>query len=164
MSSILVVEGEGFISRLLNDEFASEEYHTVGVLNGDDAVQFALREVPLLIIFNLSFVSGNAYEAIRRLRSHPKSMHIPIIMLSSSSSVALKVRALEAGVDHYIYNPAAGGYLSPDVADELQLPELGQRLEVLHTGVRDQPCGEVCEPDFLEVGQRFEVYQHAVGA
>lgn len=120
MSSILVVEGEGFISRLLKDEFANEEYHTVGVLNGDDAVQFALREVPLLIIFNLSFVSGNAYEAIRCLRSHPKSMHIPIIVLSSSSSVALKVRALEAGVDHYIYNPATGGCLSPDVADELR--------------------------------------------
>ncbi len=119
MSSILVVEGEGFISRLLNDELTHEEYHTVGVLNGDDAVQFALREVPLLIIFNLSSSTTDVYEAIRYLRSHPKSMHIPIIVLSSSSSVALKVRAIEAGVDNYIFNPAPGAYLPSDVVDEL---------------------------------------------
>ena len=86
MSSILVVEGEGSISRLLNEELANEEYRTIGVLNGDDAVQFALREVPLLIIFNLTFSIGDVYEAIRRLHSHPKSMHIPIIVLSSSLS------------------------------------------------------------------------------
>jgi diguanylate cyclase (GGDEF)-like protein len=119
MSSILVVEGEGFISSLLNDELPNEEYHTIGVLNGDDAVQFALRDVPLLIIFNLSFSPAYAYEAIRRLRAHPKSMHIPIIVLSSSSSVALKIRALEAGVDHYIFNPALGGYPPAEVVDEL---------------------------------------------
>jgi diguanylate cyclase (GGDEF)-like protein len=119
MSSILVVEGEGSISRLLNDELTSEEYHTVGVLNGDDAVQFALREVPLLIIFNLALSTMDAYEAIHRLHSHPKSMHIPIIMLSPSTSVALKVRALEAGVDNYIFNPAPVGCLPPEVADEL---------------------------------------------
>jgi diguanylate cyclase (GGDEF)-like protein len=78
-----------------------------------------LREVPLLIIFNLLSSTADAYEAIRYLRSHPKSMHIPIIVLSASSSVALKVRALEAGVDHYIFNPPSGGYLSRDVIDEL---------------------------------------------
>jgi len=50
MSSILVVEAEGAISRLLNDELESEEYQTVKVLNGNDAVQFALREIPRLII------------------------------------------------------------------------------------------------------------------
>jgi diguanylate cyclase (GGDEF)-like protein len=119
MSSILVVEGEGVVSRLLNDELASEEYHTVRVLNGDDAVQFALREVPLLIIFNLSAPAADAYETIRSLRSHPKSMHIPIIVLSLSGSVSLKVHALEAGVDNYIFNPASGSYLPPDVAHEL---------------------------------------------
>lgn len=118
MSSILVVEGEGFISSLLNDELTSEEYRIVGLLNGDDAVQFALRDVPLLIIFNLSFATARAYEAIRRLRAHPKSMHIPIIVLSSSSSVALKIRALEAGVDHYIFNPG-GGCPPSEVVDEL---------------------------------------------
>ncbi|MBV9710826.1 MAG: diguanylate cyclase [Ktedonobacteraceae bacterium] len=119
MSSILVVEGEELISSLLNDELASEEYHTVGVLNGDDAVQFALREVPLLVIFNLSPSAMDSYEAIRRLRSHPKSMHIPIILLSSSSSVTLKVHALEAGVDNYIFNPAPSGPLPLEVVDEL---------------------------------------------
>ncbi len=119
MSSILVVEGEGSISRLLNEEFATEEYRAFGVLNGDDAVQFALREVPLLIIFNLAFSIVDVYESVRILHSHPKSMHIPIIVLSSSCSVTQKVHALEAGVDNYIFNPAPVGCLPLEVTYEL---------------------------------------------
>src|SRR5450759_58663 len=86
MSSILVVEVEGAISRVLNDELGSEEYQTVKVLNGDDAVQFALREIPRLIIFDLTLPYLNGHELIRQVREHPKCMHIPII---ASAPIAL---------------------------------------------------------------------------
>jgi len=119
MSSILVVEGEGSISRLLNDELENEEFQIIKILNGDDAVRFALHEIPHLIIFDLSLLAMDAYEAIRRVRAHPKCMHIPIIALNNSSAVALKVRALEAGVDYYIVNESLPGNLSTEVADEL---------------------------------------------
>src|SRR6266516_3781755 len=119
MSSILVVEGEGSIARLLNDELGSEEYQTVKVLNGDDAVQFALREIPRMIIFDLTLPGLNGYEVIRQVREHPKCMHIPIIALGAYSSAAQKVRVLEAGADNYVVKPAATGLLPVDVADEL---------------------------------------------
>ncbi len=119
MSSILVVEGEGSIARLLNDELGSEEYQTVKVLNGDDAVQFALREIPSMIIFDLTLPGLNGYEVIRQVREHPKCMHIPIIALGAYSSAAQKVRVLEAGADNYVVKPAATRLLPADVADEL---------------------------------------------
>jgi diguanylate cyclase (GGDEF)-like protein len=119
MSSILVVEDEGSISRLLNDELGSEEYQTVKVLNGDDAVQFALREIPRLIVFDLTLPHLNGYEVIRQVREHPKCMHIPIIAVGALSSVAYKVRVLEAGVDNYVVNTSRGVRLSADVAAEL---------------------------------------------
>ncbi len=119
MSSILVVEDEGSIIRLLNDELGSEEYQTVKILNGDDAVQFALREIPRLIIFDLTLPFLNGYEVIRQVCEHPKCMHIPIIALGVHSSVAYKVRFLEAGVDSYVVNTSPGAKLSADVASEL---------------------------------------------
>ncbi len=119
MSSILVVEDEGSISRLLNDELGSEEYQAVKILNGDDAVQFALREIPRLIVFDLTLPHLNGYEVIRQVREHPKCMHIPIIALGALSSVAYKVRVLEAGVDNYVVNSSRGARLSADVAAEL---------------------------------------------
>lgn len=104
MSSILVVEGEGFIARLLEEHLGLEGYHTDMVLNGDDAVQFALREMPSLIILDI-MLPGVDYGVIQRLRDHPKTMHIPIIVLSAYSSLSDKVRAYELGVDSYLVKP-----------------------------------------------------------
>lgn len=108
MSSILVVEGEGLIRRLLQETLGVEGYQTVMILNAEDAVQFVLREIPQLIILDVMVPAVDGYEVIRHLRDHPKIMHIPIIVLSAYSSLSEKVRAYELGVDSYItkpYNP-----------------------------------------------------------
>lgn len=105
MTSILVVEGEGMITSLLKEALGVKEYQTVMVLNGEDAAQFALREIPHLIIIDSMLPALNGYELIRRLRDHPKSMHIPIIVVSSRNSAADKIRAFELGVDSYITRP-----------------------------------------------------------
>jgi diguanylate cyclase (GGDEF)-like protein len=105
MSSILVVEGEGTISGLLKEALGAKEYQTVMVLNGEDAVQFALREIPHLIVIDFMLPGLSGYDLIRRLREHPKSMHIPIIVVSSGCSPAEKVRAFELGVDSYLTFP-----------------------------------------------------------
>lgn len=106
MSSILVVESEGVISRLLRDAPEIDGFQTVMVLNGEDAVQFALREIPQLILLDATSTGKiTALEAVRRLRAHPKSMHIPIIFLSATCTVAEKVQAFDLGVDNYIASP-----------------------------------------------------------
>ena len=54
MADILVVEDEQLIARLLKETLQSEGYNVVTVLNGEDAVQFALCETPHLIILDLN--------------------------------------------------------------------------------------------------------------
>lgn len=104
MSSILVVEEEGFVVRLLQDALGDKGYHIVMIPKGEDAVQFALREMPALIVLDTVLPGWDDYELIRRLRDHPKCMHIPLIMVSYDSLTA-KVRAFELGVDSYITKP-----------------------------------------------------------
>jgi diguanylate cyclase (GGDEF)-like protein len=105
MSSILVVESEGAISRLLRESLGIDGFQTVMVLNGDDAVQFALREIPHLIILDFTVAEMDGFEVIRRLRDHPSSAHIPILAISSTFSISEKVRAYDLGVDSYITGP-----------------------------------------------------------
>ena len=105
MVNILVVEDERLIARLLKETLEIEGYQTVTVLNGEDAIQFALRETPQLIILDIKLPGIGGYEVLRRLREHPKSMHIPIIVLSAYSATADKVHAFELGVDGYITKP-----------------------------------------------------------
>ncbi len=105
MFSILVVESEGLITRLIKENLGDEGYQAIMVLNGDDAVQFALREMPSLAILDVMLPGVDGYNVIQRLREHPKCMHIPIIMVSAYSTLVDKVRAYEIGVDSYITKP-----------------------------------------------------------
>jgi diguanylate cyclase (GGDEF)-like protein len=105
MANILVVEDERVIARLLKESLQIEGFQVVTVLNGEDAVQFALRETPHLIILDLALPGLDGYEVARCLRTHHKTMHIPIIALSSYGELADKVRAFEIGVDDYITKP-----------------------------------------------------------
>lgn len=105
MANVLVVEDEQLIARLLKETLQIEGYEAVTVLNGEDAVQFALRETPHLVILDLMLPGIDGFEVVDRLRRHPKCMHIPIIVLSSFGEPADKVRAFDLGVDDYITKP-----------------------------------------------------------
>jgi diguanylate cyclase (GGDEF)-like protein len=105
MANILVVEDERVIARLLKESLSAEGFQVVTVLNGEDAVPFALRETPHLIILDLVLPGMDGYEVAHSLRNHHKMMHIPIIALSSFGELADKVRAFEIGVDDYITKP-----------------------------------------------------------
>jgi diguanylate cyclase (GGDEF)-like protein len=105
MANILVVEDDLLIIRLLKSALEVDGYKVTVVLDGEAAVQFVLRETPHLVILDAMLANVNAIELTRRLRSHPKSMHIPIVLLSEQSDVTVKVRAFEAGVDDFITKP-----------------------------------------------------------
>src|SRR5438477_4131369 len=105
MANILVVEDERLIVGLLKETLQIEGYQVVTVLNGEDAVQFALRETPHLIILDVMLPGIDGYEVARRLRAHPKCIHIPIIVLSALGKPEDKVRAFEMGVDDYVTKP-----------------------------------------------------------
>src|SRR5437588_527728 len=105
MADILVVEDEQLIARLLQETLQSEGYNVVTAVNGEDAVQFALGETPHLVILDLMLPGIDGYEVVRRLHTYPKTIHIPIIVLSSLGEPKDKVRAFEYGVDDYVCKP-----------------------------------------------------------
>src|SRR5260370_33691551 len=126
MANILVVEDKWLIASLLRSTLEIDGYKVTVVLDGEDAMQFTLRETPHLVILDgmLKGVDGN--ELTRRLRSHPKSMHIPVIILSEKAEVAVKVRAFEVGVDDYITKPCHRDELLARV--RVQLRRMAQRV------------------------------------
>jgi DNA-binding response OmpR family regulator len=105
MANILVVEDELLIARLLKETLEVEGYSVTIVLNGKDAVQFALRETPHLIVVDIMLPGMDGYTVIRHLRNHPKCMHIPIIALSALGEPEDRINAYEGGVDGFITKP-----------------------------------------------------------
>ena len=125
MTTILVVEDEPTIAELLKETLDIDGYTTVAVLNGEDAVQFALREMPQLIILDIMLPGMNGYEVVKQLRDHPKTMNTPIIVLSACVSHADKTFAFELGVDNYVTKPFDANELLALVGRQLKRLQLG---------------------------------------
>ena len=125
MTTILVVEDEPTLAELLKETLDIEGYSTVTVLNGEDAVQFALREMPQLIILDIMLPGIDGYEVVKQLRDHPKTMNIPIVVLSACVSHADKTFAFELGVDNYITKPFDTDELLAQIRRQLKRTQQG---------------------------------------
>jgi DNA-binding response OmpR family regulator len=102
MKTILVVDDEPKIVKLVRDylERAGFEVRVAG--NGKDALSQARSEKPELIILDLGLPQMDGLDVTRALR---KISNVPIIMLTGRSEESDKLIGLELGADDYITKP-----------------------------------------------------------
>jgi DNA-binding response OmpR family regulator len=102
MKTILVVDDEPKIVKLVRDylERAGFEVRVAG--NGKDALSQARSEKPELIILDLGLPQMDGLDVTRALR---KISNVPIIMLTGRSEESDKLIGLELGADDYVTKP-----------------------------------------------------------
>lgn len=103
--SILIVEDEDDIARLLALALEAEGYecHTAG--KGEDALSLALELAPDLVLLDLMLPGIDGVEVCRLLRKDPRTAFVAIIMLTARTLPADRVAGLEAGADDYVDKP-----------------------------------------------------------
>jgi two-component system KDP operon response regulator KdpE len=101
-ATILVVDDEPQIRRVLRATLTAEGYAIVEARDGQEALTKFRSERPDLIILDMNMPGLDGVEACREIRSNS---NIPIIMLTVRSAEKDKVRALDAGADDYIVKP-----------------------------------------------------------
>ena len=103
--TILVVEDDPAIGRLLRATLEAEGYLAVVAATGEDGIDYALREVPQLLLLDLTLPGINGFEVVERLRANTKTAHIPVVILSARHDTEVKVRAFDSSVDDYLTKP-----------------------------------------------------------
>lgn len=103
--TVLVVEDDPLIMRVLCNMLELEGFTTVVAESGEAAVEYALRDVPHLVLLDLMLPCMDGFEVTRRLRANVKTAHIPVLMISARHDTADKVRAFESRVDDYLTKP-----------------------------------------------------------
>src|SRR6267154_3505025 len=74
-------------------------------LNGEMALQSAIRTSPDLVLLDIVMPGMDGYEVCRRLRQRPETAEVPIMFLSSLEEVQNKTRGFEAGANDYLTKP-----------------------------------------------------------
>ncbi len=74
-------------------------------MNGEMALQAAVRTPPDLVLLDIVMPGMDGYEVCRRLRQMPETAEVPIMFLSSLEEVQNKTRGFEAGANDYLTKP-----------------------------------------------------------
>jgi len=146
-ATILVVDDEPQIRRVLRATLAREGYEVIEARNGLEAVELTVKERPNLILLDFNMPEMNGVETCRRLRL---SFEGPIIMVTVRSAEQDKVVALDSGADDYVVKPFAIDELKAriraalrrsrpeDAFPNIDLPELSIDLERRNVVVRGE--------------------------
>jgi two-component system KDP operon response regulator KdpE len=101
---ILVVEDEPPIRRFLRTSFSAEGFQITDVGDAQAAMQILERQNSDVVIVDLGLPGVmDGFDLIHAIRSSGSA--VPIIVLSSRSDEAGKVRALDMGADDYVTKP-----------------------------------------------------------
>jgi two-component system, cell cycle response regulator DivK len=73
--------------------------------DGSAAIDMALEYRPDLVVMDLTMPYIDGITAIRRLKTHPPTKHIPVILLTGYPSKAIERGAIEAGADIFLTKP-----------------------------------------------------------
>lgn len=101
--SILIVEDEQKLSRVLQLELEYENYATEIANNGEDALRVIKEKDWDLVLLDIMLPGLSGMEVLRKIRRSGKNT--PIILLTARDEVHDKVSGLDLGADDYITKP-----------------------------------------------------------
>jgi two-component system, OmpR family, KDP operon response regulator KdpE len=101
-ASILVVDDEPQIRRVLRTTLSFRGYEITEAATGEEAVELARKLKPDLILLDVNLPGISGIETCREIR---RGSETPIIMLTVRNAERDKVVALDAGADDYVTKP-----------------------------------------------------------
>lgn len=102
MKTVLVVDDELKITRLLREYLQQAGFRVVTASDGPGALTVARAEQPDMIVLDLGLPGLDGLDVIRKLRT---SSDVPIIVVTARSEESDRIVGLELGADDYIVKP-----------------------------------------------------------
>ena len=102
---ILVVEDQEDDRQIIRDMLAGTGYAITEAEDGEQALASLAKERPDLILMEIQLPSMDGYETMRRIRTNPALLSIPIIAVTSYAPNEEKQKAQAAGCDDYVPKP-----------------------------------------------------------
>ncbi len=102
---VLVVDDEPDIVEILSYNLTKENFEVSKAYNGYEAVSFAMKNHPDLIIMDIRMPEMNGIEACRLIKKNEQMKNIPVLFLTADNDEYTSLSAVEAGGDHFVTKP-----------------------------------------------------------
>jgi two-component system response regulator RegX3 len=100
--TVLLVEDEENIARLLRSYLCSQGFRVVWVTSGEDALAELERHPVRIVVLDIGLPGMDGFDVCRRIRQRST---VPLVMLTARDEEADRVVGLELGADDYVPKP-----------------------------------------------------------
>jgi DNA-binding response OmpR family regulator len=104
-TTILVVDDDPVIQKLLSVNFELEGYRVVTAGDGIEGLESIGAEPPDIVLLDVMMPRMDGLEVCRRLKDDPATAGIPVILLSAKAQATDISGGIDAGADDYITKP-----------------------------------------------------------
>src|SRR5262245_58640555 len=102
---VLVVDDILANVKLLEARLSAEYFEVLTAYHGSEALaQLASRPVDVVLL-DVMMPGMDGFEVCRRIKSDPKTMHVPVIMVTALDQPTDKIQGLKAGADDFLTKP-----------------------------------------------------------
>lgn len=130
-SSILIIDDEVQIRRLLEINLSSNHYHVIQAGSGMEGIKMAASHQPSLILLDIGLPDINGHEVLKRLREW---YNHPIIILSVMDEEQHIVDALDNGATDYLCKPFRSAELLARIRAAIRRSETPNNKPILQFG------------------------------
>ena len=116
----MVVEDNPTYLRQISDLLQDRGYHTVTANNGEEAIEKAIQDNPILVVIDVILPKNNGFQVCRQRKTSLATHNTQILMLTSKSQDSDRLWGLKQGADEYMTKPFDEGELVPSVTKLLQ--------------------------------------------
>jgi len=134
MKTILVIDDEKDLIKLIDFNLSKEGYLVIGAKDGVQGLEIARKHKPDLILLDIMMPKMDGWEVCKKLKSGNETAHIPIIMLTARAQESDKVLGLELGADDYMAKPFNVRELTARVKAVLRRTESVKKPNVIKIG------------------------------
>lgn len=102
---VLFVEDDVDVADTLRIYFTLKDYEVTLAKTGGEGLEQCRRKLPHVIVLDIMLPDMDGYEVCKRLRTHRRTSHVPIIFLTQKDERMDKIAGLSLGADDYVTKP-----------------------------------------------------------
>ena len=127
---VLVVDDILSNVKLLEAKLSAEYFEVMTAFNGLECLARMEEAIPDIVLLDVMMPGMDGFEVCRRIKSNPKTAHVPVVMVTALDQPSDRVAGLDAGADDFLTKPVDDAALFARVRSLVRLKMMTDELRM----------------------------------